>query len=223
MQCNPFDIDKLTAVNNTNVHFDNHVYRSISKIKLTGKEQCLAFIKKRLVNQEVSIDTKISKNNFSPPGCPEKGASKVAGASVMKINSTILIKLRSCVSYRRNELSQIFSSEVDGVSQCLSLNNDEHNHGNKADILKKFDTVSRPLLVNNHSCMILALSALVKSHARSSANTFNDYASFMVDKILKLAGEFDRINVITDRYFKNILKKTWERFKEIASRRISIS
>ena len=34
-----------TAVNNTNVHFDDHVYQSISKIELTGKEQCLAFIK----------------------------------------------------------------------------------------------------------------------------------------------------------------------------------
>ena len=38
MQCNPFEIDKLTAVNNTNVHFDDHVYQSICKIELTGKE-----------------------------------------------------------------------------------------------------------------------------------------------------------------------------------------
>ena len=44
MQCNPFDMEKLTAVNNTNVHFDDYVYQSISKIELTGKEQCLAFI-----------------------------------------------------------------------------------------------------------------------------------------------------------------------------------
>ena len=46
MQCNPFEIDKLTAMNNTSVHFDDHVYQSISKIELNGKEQCLAFIKK---------------------------------------------------------------------------------------------------------------------------------------------------------------------------------
>ena len=128
MQCNPFEIDKLTAVNNTNVHFGDHVYQSISKIELTGKEQCLAFIKKRLVNQEISID------NFSLPGCPEKGASKGAVASVMKINSTIITKHSSCVSYRRNEVSQIFSSEVDGVSQSLSINNDELYHGNKATL-----------------------------------------------------------------------------------------
>ena len=117
MQCNPFEIDKLTTVNNTNVHFDDHViYQSISKIELTGKEKCLAFIKKRLVNQEISIDTKISKNNFSLPGCPEKGASKGAGASVVKINSTVLTKHRSCVSRRRNEVSQMFSSVVDGIN-----------------------------------------------------------------------------------------------------------
>ena len=155
-------------MNNTNVHFDDHVYQSISKIELTGEEQCLAFIRKRLVNQEISIDTKISQNNFSLPGCPENGASKGAGASVMKINSTVLTKLRSCVSYRRNEVSQIFSSEVDGVSQCLSINNDELYHGNKVDILKRFNTVARSLLENNHTCMILELSALVKSHARIS-------------------------------------------------------
>ena len=153
-------------MNNTNVDFDDHVYQNISKIELTGKEQCVAFLKKHLVNQGISIDTKISQNNFSQPGCPEKGASKGDGASVMKINSTILTKLRSCVSYRRNEVSQIFSSEVDGVSQCLSINNDELYHGNKADILKRFDTIARPLLGNNQSCMILELSALVKSHAR---------------------------------------------------------
>ena len=79
-------------------------------------------------------------------------------------------------------------------------------YGNKADILKRYATVARPLLEYNHSCMILELSALVKSHARISANTFNDYASFMLNKILKLAGELDRIDVITDRYFKNSLK-----------------
>ena len=50
----------------------------------------------------------------------------------------------------------------------------------------RFNTVARPLLENNHSCMILELSALVKSHARISANTFNDYANFMLNRILKL-------------------------------------
>ena len=69
------------------------------------------------------------------------------------------------------------------MSQCLSINNDELYHGNKADILKRFDTVARPLLENNHSCMILELSVLLKSHARNSADTFNDYASFMLNKI----------------------------------------
>ena len=68
----------------------------------------------------------------------------------------------------RNEVSQIFSSEVDGVSQCLSINNDELYHGNNPDILKRFDTVAKSLLENNHSCMVLELSALVKSHERIS-------------------------------------------------------
>ena len=114
MECNPFEMDKLTAINNTRMCFNDIVYQHISKIELVGKEQCCDFIEKRLARHEIAIDSKITKNNFSLPGCPERGVSKTKGYSSVNIDSTLLTKLRAS-SYRRNEVSNVFSSEINGA------------------------------------------------------------------------------------------------------------
>ena len=40
MECNPFQMEKITAINNTNVTFNDVVYEHISKLEKAGDEQC---------------------------------------------------------------------------------------------------------------------------------------------------------------------------------------
>ena len=54
--------------------------------------------------------------------------------------------------------------------------------------------------------MIVELSLLVKCNARITVNIFKDYARFILDKSLKLTEDCNRVDVITDQYFKGSLK-----------------
>ena len=101
-----------------------------------------------------------------------------------------MTKLRSCISYRRNEVVKVFESEIFGVYQCLSLNNEELYHGSKSDLLKRFDTSQKPCISTNDSSIIIELSILIKINARINVATFNDYASFTLKKIVGIANEF---------------------------------
>ena len=41
---NPFELNELIAVNNTDVVFDDHIYKNISKLEAIGSEQLEKFI-----------------------------------------------------------------------------------------------------------------------------------------------------------------------------------
>ena len=179
-------------------------------------------IEKRMMRQDLPIDETVKKNTFPLPGCPEKGKGKTSGtgAPSSKINSSLLTKLRSSAVYRRDEVSKVFSSEVDGVSRCLSKGTDDLYHGSKSDILSRFETTEKPDLRNNHSCMIIELSLVVKSNSKIKVKTFNDYAKFIMDRILKLGQDCSRIDEIADRYFKNSLKSGVRKNRGKGSRKL---
>ena len=122
------------------------------------------------------------------------------------LNIALVTKLRSCISFRRTEILKAFETETLGISQSLSVNNDELYHGTKPDILKRFDSTIKPCIPSTDSCIIIELSVLIKSNARISVTTFNDYADFMLKKILMLGDGFERIDIIADRYFTRSLK-----------------
>ena len=53
MQCNPFELGKLTAINNPTCSFPEKVFDDISKLKKTGEKQFNDFLDNRLNNQKV--------------------------------------------------------------------------------------------------------------------------------------------------------------------------
>ena len=99
------------------------------------------------------------------------------------------------------EILKAFETGILGISQSLSVNNDELYHGMKSYILKRFDSTIKPCIPSTDSCIIIELSVLIKSNDRISVTTFNDYADFMLKQLLKLGDGFERIDIIADRYF----------------------
>ena len=97
--------------------------------------------------------------------------------------------------------SKVFDFEIFVVSQCLSLNTEELYHGSKSDLLIRFDTSQKPCISTNDSSIIIELNILIKSNAHINVTTFNDYASFILKKIVGIANDFSGIDVIADRYF----------------------
>ena len=110
MQCNPFEMEKLTAINNITTTSNENVYLDLSMLEAKGKEQLINFVQHRLVNPSVSIDTKIKKNKFALPGHMLKSQKSAVPSTTL--NSALVTKLRSCISFRRTEILKAFGTEI---------------------------------------------------------------------------------------------------------------
>ena len=60
---NPFELDKLTKINNIDMTFDDKVFHDLAKITDVGQQQFNYFVK-----ASVSLDDPIKKNSFLTPG-----------------------------------------------------------------------------------------------------------------------------------------------------------
>ena len=216
MHCNPFEMDKLSAINNTSHYFDNKVYSDLSTLQQKGEEQSQEFIKHRLINPKIPVDAKITKNRHILPGHSPKTTRAVESNT---LTSSEITKLRSCISYRRDVAMKVFATEILGVSQCLSITNDEQYHGTKSDIIKRFELTTKPDTEISKSCIIIDLSVVIKSNASVNVETFNDYAALILKRVLVLGDGFDRIDVVTDRYFKKSLKSNVRKHRSKGSRK----
>ena len=115
----------------------------------------------------------------------------------------LLTKLRDAVRHRREKAEILFSTEIFGISQCLSVN--EHNlyHGTKSNILQGFKPTKFP---GNEisSAIIIELSAILR--CAFNAITFNDFAGKIYTYITDIATGYDHVDIVCDRYFENSLK-----------------
>ena len=65
---NPFQLQDLTVVNNTDIIFDENIYYNLSKLESTGSDQIHNFIQTRLILSKISVKVKITLNHFILPG-----------------------------------------------------------------------------------------------------------------------------------------------------------
>lgn len=199
---NPFMLDKLTVINNTNVFFEDNIYHNITQLESVGRKQAQSFIEDRLIKSKTSIDTKITLNHFILPG---DGKSTKSRSSVVdkRLNHDVLTKLRGALQHRPNHVKLLFSSEI-YYSQSLS-NNDGSDlyHGTKSTILQKFDKSSIPAIPSASSAFILELSPLFRT---GHSGTFNEFAVCLFDDICRFSSGYARIDIVCDRYFKDSLK-----------------
>ena len=65
---NPFELDKLTKINNIDVTFDDKVFQDLTKLTDEGQQQFNSFWNQHLVKASISLDAPIKKNSFLTPG-----------------------------------------------------------------------------------------------------------------------------------------------------------
>ena len=97
----------------------------------------------------------------------------------------------------------LFSTEIFGISQCLSSNRHNLYHGTKPNILQRF----KPTEFSGNeasSAIIIELSAILR--CSFNAITFNDFACNIYSYIIGIASVYDRVDIVCNRYFENSLK-----------------
>ena len=139
---NPFLLGNLTVINNTDMAFDPNVFHNLQNLLATGEKQLFSFIKDRLVMSKIPISSKISLNSFELPGS-KKPKKKLLTSADPRLNQATLKKLRSAITYRREQSKVLFSSEIYGYCQSLSENGSDLYHGSKSSMLNRFECVDK--------------------------------------------------------------------------------
>ena len=134
---NPFQLENLTVVNDTSQLFDDNVFHNIAKVESIGFMQLKAFINDRLISSQTSIDSKIALNHFILTS-DEKSKNSHGQTADKRLTAQFLTKLRDVVKHRREKAEMLFSTEIFGISQCLSINGHNLYHGTKSNILQRF-------------------------------------------------------------------------------------
>jgi hypothetical protein len=80
-------------------------------------------------------------------------------------------------------------------------------------IVKKFSSYKKPFILSDKSGIVIELSAILRKTLASWVKTFADFAKFLHDEIMNLASNFNRCDVITDRYFRGSLKEGIRRYR----------
>ena len=132
---NPFELDKLTKINNIDVTFDDKVFQDLAKLTDVGQQQFNSFWNQRLVMASIPLDDPIKKNSFLTPGKFEE--QKRDKRKKLEYSTDNMIKLRSACELRRNQSLKLFKIELYDVAQSIATNSEALYHNNKSDILKK--------------------------------------------------------------------------------------
>ena len=116
---NQFHLGNLTVINDTSQLFDDNIFHNIAKLESIGLVQLKAVINDRLISCKTSINSKIALNHFILQN--DKKSKKPHGQTADKrLSIQFLTKLREAVRNRREEAEVLLSTEIFGISQCLS-------------------------------------------------------------------------------------------------------
>ena len=199
---NPFQLDTLTVLNNTNIKFHPSVFHDISTLTKNGQEQFERFWTKHLHENTASIKKPIKINSYNLPGNQNKDAEK---DPVMML--AMITKLRDAFLYHNELVQKMFSTEIFGISQTLAKHRLSLYHGTKSSILKQFNTCPKSIIPSTESAIVIELSAMTRMNIPSWVKTLNDYARFIYGEIIVLTAEFQRCDIVADQYFKTSLKE----------------
>ena len=216
--CNPFEISKLTMINNTSITFCKELIEEIEKLEEVGEVQYNKFVMERLIMGKVSINAKISKNKFNIMNTDLKAKSIPTNTS----NTTLMNKLRSAAAYRPEQVSKLFEGEIFGVAQSLADDKTSLYHGTKSEIKKRFKQCTPPVintveLSPKCSAIIVELSPIVFRYNERLMNSFNDFAVLIYYKVMDIAFNFQRIDIVCDRYFQDSLKEQTRKMRGVGT------
>ena len=93
MMANPFELDKLTKVSNTNIVYSEVVFKDLALLPKKGQSQFNDFWEERLTKGKTPIDAVIKKNNLCLPGKFEDQQKE--NEKKLNYSPALLTKLRS--------------------------------------------------------------------------------------------------------------------------------
>ena len=96
---NPFLLNDLTVINNTDMVFEDNIYCNLAKLLKNGEKQLHSSIEDRLIMSKQPISAKIMLNHFQLPGF--KSTTKQALSVDKQLRPAFITKLRSAITYRR--------------------------------------------------------------------------------------------------------------------------
>ena len=116
---NSFHLGNLTVINDTSQLFDDNIFPNIAKLESIGLAQLKAVINDRLISCKTYINSKIALNHFILLN--DKKSKKPHGQTADKcLTIQFLTKLRDTVRNRLEKAEMLLSTEIFGISQCLS-------------------------------------------------------------------------------------------------------
>ena len=152
--------------------------------------------------QKIPITGKISKNNFPLlKNEPSKSSAVNFGVSFMN-------KLKSAVEHRPSQADALFKEELYGVPHCFSVDGtDVMYHGTKSSIQDWLQSCQPPIPTSTSpKAIIIEASPLIRKLSNVSVDNFHEFAVVFYNHVVRLAGGFNRLDVVFDRYFSNSLK-----------------
>ena len=116
-------------------------------------------------------------------------------------------KLKDAAKYRESEVETALDGEVFGICQPLAKNQYTLYHGTKSHVVKSFISSQSPSIDKMSGGIIIELSQLFRKTRDSWVKTFEDYAKFIYQDIMKTAQSFHRCDIIADQYFEGSLEE----------------
>ena len=202
---NPFENDELTKLNDPTAFVPEILYTKIAEIEKIGEEQFVRFLNDRLLYQKVSICETIPQNNF----CIWDFKKHEPEQPFLPNHSTAN-KMRSACEYRPEKAKEVFQHEIFGVAQSLSISSQSMYHGSKSDVCKRLVAFRKQRVppTESKSVIIIEMSPVIRAKCASivDAYSFSDLSVLLYHHIMFLGMEYDRIDLIYDRYFETSLK-----------------
>ena len=119
------------------------------------------------------------------------------------MTAQFLTKLRDAVRHCREKAEMLLSTEIFGISQCLSINGHNLYHGRKSNILQRFKPTEFP---GNETSSAIIVKTSTILQCSFNPITFNNFAGKIYVFIIDIVTGYDRVDIVCDRYFENSLK-----------------
>ena len=205
MTINPFSQRKLMTTNNSYV-IPDVAFNTLKKKEEVGEKQFIDFLNDRLIYPKVSKCENIPKNNFCIWYTPEIDTEKPFTPS----NSEIT-KMRNACEHRPEIAKIVLGNEILNVPQTLVKSYTTMYYDSKSELTKQFSKYSIHEIPKNaeKSAVIIEMSPLIRAKCSQKAGMtcFSDLAIVLYYKIIILGFDYNRIDIVFDRYFGNSLKE----------------
>lgn len=120
-----------------------------------------------------------------------------------------MTELREAVRLRKDKATELFSTELSGVSQYITENSNSLNNGKKSEMVKRLPSCNyiEPYETKTSSARVFDLSLLTKSHIIIEKDTFYIFTESLIKRLLHLCKNYERWDFIADRYLQNSPKE----------------